>query len=88
MNWNPNTATPDCDWCGDCDWCDNLPCCGVEDCGQIRCDTCDERMACVGPEPRACGTACVDCPCDCATCFQVREELRAELVRQIEKEGA
>lgn len=23
-NWNPNTAVPDCDWCGECDWCDNL----------------------------------------------------------------
>jgi hypothetical protein len=23
-NWNPNTATPDCDWCGECEWCDNL----------------------------------------------------------------
>lgn len=23
-NWNPNTATPDCDWCGECDWCANL----------------------------------------------------------------
>lgn len=23
-NWNPNTATPGCDWCGECEWCDNL----------------------------------------------------------------
>lgn len=61
--------------------------CGVEDCGQIRCPRCDERMTCAGPEPRACGT-CVDCSCDCPTCFQVREEMRAELLHRIEKEGA
>lgn len=24
MSWNPNTATPDCDWCGECEWCNNL----------------------------------------------------------------
>lgn len=23
-NWNPNTAGPDCDWCGECEWCNNL----------------------------------------------------------------
>lgn len=23
-NWNPNTATPACDWCGECEWCQNL----------------------------------------------------------------
>lgn len=62
--------------------------CGVEDCGERRCDTCDERMTCTGPEPRACGATCVDCPCSCDTCLMVREEYRAELMHQIEKEGA
>ena len=23
-NWNPNTASPDCDWCGECAWCYDL----------------------------------------------------------------
>ena len=60
--------------------------CGVEDCGEIRCDRCGERMTCLGPEPRACGTTCADCPCSCPTCFQVREEMRAELLHQIDGE--
>lgn len=57
-------------------------------CGD-RCHRCNERMCAVdGPEPRACVTTCVDCPCDCPTCFKVREEMRADLMHQIEKEGA
>ena len=23
-NWNPNTATPDCDWCSECEWCHTI----------------------------------------------------------------
>ena len=62
--------------------------CGVEDCGNRRCDTCGDRMVCTGPEPRACGTTCVDCPCDCTACQHVREDMRAELLRKIEKEAS
>ena len=61
--------------------------CGVEDCGERRCDRCDERMTCTGPEPRACSTTCCDCECSCPTCFQVREEMRAELLRKIQEEA-
>lgn len=61
--------------------------CGVPGCGVIRCDRCDERMVCVGPEPRACGTTCVDCDCSCDTCLMVREEMRAELQCKIERES-
>jgi hypothetical protein len=60
--------------------------CDVVDCGEIRCWTCNERMTCLGPEPRVCGVTCTDCPCDCTGCLQVREELRAELAWQIERE--
>lgn len=56
-------------------------------CGE-RCLSCNDRMCAVyGPEPRACGTTCVDCPCSCDTCLMVREEYRAELMHQIQKEG-
>jgi hypothetical protein len=59
---------------------------GCEACG-VRCDTCDDRMCEQwGPEPRACGTTCVDCPCDCTTCRHVREDMRADLMHQIAKE--
>lgn len=61
--------------------------CGVVDCGEVRCDRCDERMTCLGPEPRACGTTCGDCPCSCTACLQVREELRADTFRHIEREA-
>lgn len=40
--------------------------CGVTDCGTRRCQTCDERLACTGPEPVA-----VACPAhdnECADC--------------------
>lgn len=57
--------------------------CGVVDCGHVFCDRCGERMTCTGPEPRACGTTCADCPCDCTSCLQVRHELRADLERRI-----
>lgn len=60
--------------------------CDVVDCGNRRCDSCDERMTCVGPAPRACGVTCWDCPCDCTSCLQVQQEMRAELVAQIAKE--
>lgn len=56
-------------------------------CGE-RCEKCWDRICAVyGPEPRACTTTCTDCPCDCPTCFKVREELRADLQHQIEREA-
>lgn len=56
-------------------------------CGE-RCDSCDDRMCAVyGPEPRACGTTCCDCPCDCTSCVRVRHEMRAEVMAQIQKEN-
>lgn len=59
---------------------------GCDQCG-VRCDRCDDRMcARWGPEPRACGTTCVECPCDCTTCQHVREDMRADLMHQIAKE--
>ena len=59
---------------------------GCEDCGE-RCDTCQDRMCSHwGPEPRSCGTTCGDCPCDCTACWDARIDLRAELLRQIERE--
>lgn len=61
--------------------------CGVVDCGEVRCSTCDERMTCLGPEPRACGTTCGDCPCDCSGCLLVREDMRADLLQQLERES-
>lgn len=61
------------------------PDCGVTDCGQIRCDTCAERMACTGPEPRACGVTCADCPCSCSPCAEAaldrEDERRYEMAR-------
>jgi hypothetical protein len=62
--------------------------CGVTDCGEVRCDRCGDRMTCTGPEPRACGTTCADCPCDCPACVHVREDMRAELMHKIERESA
>lgn len=57
-------------------------------CG-IRCDRCDERMCAIdGPEPRACGVTCADCSCDCQKCTAAREDMRAELRRQIEREAS
>lgn len=57
-------------------------------CGE-RCEKCWDRMCAVnGPEPRACATTCTDCPCSCPTCFKVREEMRADLQRHIEREGS
>lgn len=55
----------------------------------IRCSVCDERMCeTYGPDPRACSATCCDCPCDCPSCLAAREDLRAELARQIERESA
>lgn len=60
---------------------------GCELCGE-RCDRCGDRMCSQwGPEPRACGVTCVDCGCDCPTCFMAREEMRADLLHRIEREG-
>lgn len=60
------------------------PTCGNHD---TRCDRCDERLCALdGPEPRACGTTCVDCPCDCTTCVHVQQDMRADLMHRIEKE--
>lgn len=53
-----------------------------------RCDTCQDRMCAeMGPEPRACGLTCCDCPCDCQGCRDARIDLRAELQRQLEKDA-
>lgn len=63
------------EWCG-------------ESCGE-RCDTCQERMCATnGPEPRACGLTCGDCPCSCMSCEDQRRDLRAELEAQIEREAS
>lgn len=60
---------------------------GCRGCGE-RCDRCDERMCSeFGPEPRACGTTCADCPCDCTACWDARIDLRAELERQLQKDA-
>lgn len=53
-----------------------------------RCDTCGDRMCAeMGPEPRACGVTCCDCPCDCTGCREKRDDLRADLLRQLEKDA-
>lgn len=55
---------------------------------QSRCDTCSERMCEVyGPEPRACSVTCADCPCDCTACLQQRQDMRADLIDQMEREA-
>lgn len=60
---------------------------GDDRCGS-RCDTCDDRMCAIwGPEPRACGVTCCDCPCDCSRCLEARDDMRAELRYQIERES-
>lgn len=54
-----------------------------------RCETCDERMCAeYGPEPRACGTTCAACRCDCTPCRDARDDLRAELLSQFEREAS
>ena len=56
-------------------------------CGE-RCDRCQDRMCSLdGPEPRACGTTCADCPCDCTACLLVREDMRADLLHRLEREA-
>ena len=60
--------------------------CDVPDCG-TRCDRCDERMTCTGPEPRACGVTCGDCPCPCRACLDQREDMRAELLATLAREA-
>lgn len=38
--------------------------CHIPHCGQVRCDSCDERLTCLGPEPAlTCEghTYCTDC---------------------------
>jgi hypothetical protein len=63
--------------------------CGVTDCGNRRCEGgCDERMACTGPVPRACGTVCVDCPHDCQTCADQRADECADLLHKIAGEAS
>jgi hypothetical protein len=61
--------------------------CDTPSCGDIRCQDCDERMTCTGPEPRACGVTCEDCPCDCTACLRVREDMRDELLGLLEREA-
>lgn len=53
--------------------------CRVPDCGQVRCDTCGERMACVGPEPAPrCDQhpTCLDCADSVVHCRECGEVLR------------
>lgn len=52
-----------------------------------RCSDCDERMCSeYGPEPRACGTTCGDCPCDCTACRDEAEDREMERLVLIERE--
>lgn len=52
-----------------------------------RCDTCGDRLCDLnGPEPRACGTTCADCPCSCTACLDARADRVAETLRHIERE--
>lgn len=68
---------PACDSCVDHD----------ETCGE-RCDRCQERTCSLfGPEPRACGVTCADCPCDCAACTAAREDARNDLLHRIQGEN-
>lgn len=62
--------------------------CDITDCGEIRCDTCDERMTCLGPEPRACGVTCADCPCSCTSCLLQRQDMREDLLNRLERDSA
>lgn len=59
-----------------------------ETCGK-RCEgDCGQPMCLLeGPIPRACMDVCEECSCRCDTCFQVQQEMRAELVAQIAKEA-
>ena len=63
--------------------------CAEDDiCGE-RCSDCDERMcATYGPEPRACQMTCADCACSCQACFDQREDMRADLLHRLERDGA
>lgn len=57
-----------------------------ERCG-TRCDGCDERTcALYGPELRACGVTCAECPCDCTACQRQKDDLHAEVIRMIERD--
>lgn len=59
---------------------------GCTQCGE-RCDRCDDRMCSQwGPEPRACGTTCADCPCSCTACLDARADRAADTLRHIERE--
>lgn len=60
--------------------------CDVTDCGEVRCDRCEDRMTCLGPEPRACGTTCGDCDCSCTACRDEAEDREMERLVQIERE--
>lgn len=60
---------------------------GCRSCGE-RCDDCGDRMCDeFGPEPRACGTTCADCPCNCEGCLDVRADLAMELASEIERDA-
>lgn len=57
-------------------------------CGEERCDRCNERMCeTCGPEPRACGVTCADCPCDCQACLDRRQDERDELLATMAREA-
>lgn len=62
--------------------------CDITDCGEIRCSECEERMTCLGPEPRACGMTCADCPCDCQACLDRRQDERDELLATLAREAS
>lgn len=66
----------------------HLPACDIPHCGNRRCDDCGERMTCLGAEPRACTTTCVDCSCSCQTCQRVAEDVRDDLLRKIQQEAS
>src|SRR5690349_6276377 len=56
---------------------------GDDRCG-TRCDRCDDRTCQIdGPELRACGVTCVDCPCSCTACERQREDMRADLQHRV-----
>lgn len=60
---------------------------GCQDCGE-RCDTCDDRMCSHwGPEPRACGTTCGDCPCSCTSCAEAAQDRQDDRAYEIARDS-
>lgn len=53
----------------------------------VRCDDCGERMCQTnGPDPRACGVTCADCPCSCTRCRDARWDAEIDAANQYERE--